>query len=93
MKVIWKYEIPNYGVFELELPMHAQVLDVQMQGQNPVLWALVNTDMPLKKARFEVVGAGWPDLDGGLGYEGFPYIGTFQTGNGLVFHLFGGQTV
>lgn len=91
MKTIHKYAV-ELGDFKLMLPKHAKVLSVQMQNSQPVMWVLVDTDMPLKQAMFCCAGTGW-ELQPDIGYEEMPYIGTFQTGNGLVFHLFGGRTV
>ena len=84
MLTIWKYELPEPGAFTLDLPVGAIPLSVQMQRKKPILWALVNSEMPLKRRGFLLVGTGHEikELD-------LNFIGTFQMlGGDLIFHLF-----
>jgi len=83
VKTIWKYCIPLEPT-TLDMPRLAQVLTVQMQGDQAVLWALVDPSQPKCKRRFAIFGTGH-DIPDEVGN----YIGTFQLlGGTLVFHLF-----
>jgi hypothetical protein len=83
VKTIWKYPLQP-DVTTLDMPQGAQVLTVQVQGNRPVLWALVDPCQLKRKRRFAVFGTGH-DIPDEVG----KYIGTFQLlDGGLVFHLF-----
>ena len=85
MKVIWKYELEHKGedAQSIWMPHGAKILDVQMQGKEPVMWALVDSSVPMEERQFLLAWTGEerPDLD----IAG--YIGTFQAGP-MVWHLF-----
>lgn len=88
MKAIHKYELDLGGNIGIYMPEGAEILSVQAQNNGtyeiPQIWALVDTNNPLKKRSFQVFGTGhtiYPDPG--------PYIGTFQLMKGsLVFHVF-----
>lgn len=87
MQTIWKYPVVLDDEFELRMPAGARLLTVQVQQGKPVLWALVNPDVPQKTRRFRLYGTGQPlpDAPG-------EYVGSFQVhGGALVFHLFARQ--
>lgn len=78
---IYKYPIhlKKKSVF---MPAGARILTVQMQGDTPTIWALVD---PAKKPcdrLIHVFGTGW-DIPKHIDR----YIGTWQDG-GFVWHLF-----
>jgi hypothetical protein len=89
MKTIWKYELKPEC--ELEMPLGAEILTIQMQFgedtvpfEHPRLWALVDLGVEKEKRSFCTYGTGHslPDKPG-------RYIGTFQLDSGsLVFHVF-----
>ena len=80
---IWKYPV-EVGEFALRMPKGAQVLDVQIQGREPVMWAIVDTAAEREVRRFRIYGTGHP-----YEVQRDKYIGTFQLDSGsLVFHLF-----
>lgn len=84
MEKIFKYPVFLQDEFSVNLPEGAQILSVQMQGGKPFFWALIDTDAPLKKYTFIVVGTGNPVKPGDK-----QFVGTFQMyGGELVFHLF-----
>lgn len=86
MKRVFKYPIPVEDEFRLELPVEAQILTVQVQGNRPYLWALVDPAAPHDEIRFRLAGTGHPIEEDILGHG---YIGTFQlNGGALVFHVF-----
>lgn len=86
MKTILKYPLP-YGMRFGTLQMHpnAQILTVQMQGEYPMIWALVDTEdiaKPPEDRDVYMASAGHA-LDDKPGR----YIGTFQDG-AFVWHVF-----
>jgi hypothetical protein len=83
-KTVWKYQVPVQDYFELELPVGAIPLTVQVQGDTPRMWVLVNPDETKKcKYQFRVLGTGHKSDDT------LNYLGTFQVNNGqYVFHVF-----
>ena len=81
MKTIWKYPV-SVGSFMLTMPRGAEILDVQMQGAEPVLWALVTPAAGQQERSFVVYGTGDEIAPAALFHRG-----TFQMGP-LVWHLF-----
>jgi hypothetical protein len=86
---IWKYPLLNFPVLDLALamPKGSRILTVQMQGNQPCLWALVDQNAPKVTYHFTIVGTGWEIGVADAG--GIEYIGTFQTGS-FVWHVFRG---
>lgn len=85
MRSIWKYALEITDEIELKMPCAAKVLTVQMQGNTPTLWAVVNPDEPLEIRRFRIFATGQPLQNIELMLT--EYVGTFQHG-GFVGHLF-----
>lgn len=83
MRQIWKYSLSGSSAL-LEMPAGAQVLCVQMQRGQPMLWALVDTDQPKTERQFVIVGTGHVVDDDD---EAHHYIGTAQYG-AFVWHIF-----
>lgn len=87
-KVIWKFPIKIGSYCELQIPKDGQILTVQEQFNEPMVWALVNPESLKETRRLIVVGTGHeiPDLVQNVIKK---YIGTFQTdGGNYVFHVF-----
>jgi hypothetical protein len=85
-KIIYKYHVPLGGDFSLEMPEGAKLLTVQNQYGDHKLWALVDTDAPIRERRFAMYGTGF-DLE--EQHESAAYVATAQFGGGqLVLHLF-----
>jgi hypothetical protein len=81
---IWKYPFAVHDVVEIEMPIRAKVLTVQVQAQVPCLWALVHESHDVEVRRFRIYGTGHP-----INHLIGSYVGTFQlVGGGLVFHVF-----
>lgn len=85
MKTIYKYPA-TLGYFRLDMPEGAEVLTVQMQGDNAVMWARVDEDRPKTTRLFALVGTGH-DLKEVSDASQWGYIGTVQAG-WTVWHLF-----
>ncbi len=88
MQTIHKYPIPIADEFALEIPHRAKVLCVQVQRDEPFIWALVDDATSLKSTyTFLLRGTGHNCEDIHINRES--YIGTFQLhGGNIVFHLF-----
>ena len=84
MTRIFKYPLLALYKCEIMMPEGAKVICVQIQNDQPVIYALIDDTKPLRNRQFRIVRTGHTiDFD----MEG--YIGTFQVlGGGLVFHIF-----
>ncbi len=86
MLTVHKYPVPWGTHFAVDLPVHAQVLEVAMQNGRPQLWALVDTEREIEFRQFRLVGTGHP-IEENIGQLRF--VSTFQAeGGSLVFHVF-----
>ena len=83
---IWKFPIPEraFGsVFaEIKMPSGAEILCVQMQNGEPMIWATVNPEADREERLFTVIGTG-QEFAG----TSMKYIGTYQK-NWFVGHVF-----
>ena len=86
-KTIWKFELETTDNQKLEMPVNAEILNMQTQSETLCLWALVDPAAPKETRYFEVFGTGCPlRYDMGVSRT---YIGTYQLNDGaLVFHVF-----
>jgi hypothetical protein len=88
MKKIYKYQLDLLDTQFVELSLGAEILTVQMQGNQLCLWAMVNTlpEAIKKNRRIEIIGTGNPVPIGDL-----KYISTFQMFQDwgtLTYHVF-----
>ena len=82
---VFKYPVPVTDEFELTMHDGSAILTVQVQNDNPQLWALCDETAPLVRRRFRLAGTGDPIEDA----DHLEYIGTFQIlGGRFVSHLF-----
>lgn len=92
MRTIWKFEIPIEDNFELPIPMPAEFLAVQSQGERVQAWFVVDDHQETVVKRFLLRGTGHPfpeHAERPSGRKPCQYLGTVQLhGGGLVFHLF-----
>ncbi len=82
---IWKYPVPIRDAVRVSLPRGAELLCVQVQGEEPCLWALVDPDASsvVRAFRWRGTVQEMEDAQGGV------HVGTVQIEGGrLVFHLF-----
>ena len=85
-RTIYKYSVIPTDYFRLQLPVDAQILTVQMQGNEAFVWTLLNPDEPVVERTFRLAGTGHPIVESP---NALSYVGTFQMGGGrLVWHLF-----
>jgi hypothetical protein len=82
---IFKYKIQKIGeIVEIEMPVNAKICDINCQGNELFLWAMVDIHAPLEKTRFVVYGTGWK-IDNA---ENLYFIKTVHTPDGFVWHVF-----
>lgn len=60
MKVIYKYPLPVKEKFTIELPQYAQIIRVEDVDGLFYLWAIVDTESPLKLRYIECYKTGQP---------------------------------
>lgn len=83
MRRIYKYKLGFEGEIVNIKARIEKILDIQPQGSDVVLWALINDDFPEKDLDIIAIGTGW-DLPSGAD----EYLGTAQDEIGLVWHYF-----
>jgi hypothetical protein len=82
MRTVWKYDV-HPGRFDVEMPLGAEILEVQCQHDDPVMWVLVDGDPKTEVRTFVTAGTGH-ELPAMTRLQ---HIGTWQQ-NDLVWHLF-----
>lgn len=81
MRTVWKFTVE--GPYpEVDMPQGAEVLRFAMQGTVPCIWARVDTQAPMRRRYFAILGTGQE-----IGFEFNKYHGTCDDGP-YVWHLF-----
>lgn len=82
---IFKYSLAITDLQIIALPVESRILTVQMQHNQPTLWAMVDESITHKEARkIAIYGTGNP-----MPNEPGTYISTFQSyGGDKVWHVF-----
>lgn len=90
MEVIYKYSVKECWEEGLYLPRGYKILHLGLQNNQPYLWILRDHSIDafgggidFEHVQFEYFGTG-EQID----VENKEYIGTWQTENGFVYHLF-----
>lgn len=85
MKTIWKFPLDLLDRQTVEMPLPAEPLTVQLQGNGPqmaaCLWAEVDPEGEKVRIEIAMIGTGHPLPDG------LRYISTIQFG-ALVWHFY-----
>ena len=85
MNTIWKYPVVFGSHFELTMPKGAKILKLDIQYNDPQLWALVDVLAPLEPRVFRIIGTGNPIGD----VDQLEYIDSYQVNGGqFVWHVF-----
>lgn len=85
MKTVYKYQLQMSDVTTMDIPATGEVLSVQVQNDQFVVYILVNTnEIETRKVAFRVAGTGRPISD--VYCETF--IGTVKLAENLMFHIF-----
>lgn len=80
---IWKFQLNEEQLQQLEVPSGAQILTANFQDDNLCIWALVNDEAPREPRYIRLIGTGQVvDM-----FETKIYINTVFK-NGFVFHIF-----
>jgi len=87
MLTVYKYSVPVVDYFTLAMPPGARLLTVQVQRQQPQMWALVDANTSSTEDRhFRLAGTGHPIQEK---VDSLVWVGTFQINQGsLIFHVF-----
>lgn len=88
MKTIYKYPLTLTDRQQIRLPRDAQILDVQIQGGQLMLWALLDDDATPHARNVCVVGTG--RLAGHV--VDMDHVATVQAGE-FVWHVFAEKSV
>lgn len=84
---IYKYPLQVTDKQTIKLPSKHKILCVQIQGNGPCIWAMVNPYAPEEELLIETIGTGH-EISTELEIRR-NYIGTYQLQRGaLVFHVF-----
>ena len=86
MLKVFKYDLPIDNYSEISMPKDSQILSIQTQKENPVIWALVDPSAKMITRKFRFAGTGHPILHD---KQELYHHGSFQMACGaLVFHVF-----
>lgn len=83
MIIIHKYQFDIADSIEIEMPIHSDILSVQVQHGVPTMWAKVDTSLQMVRRVFVVFGTG-QEINSVFDYR---HIGTIQH-RGCVWHIF-----
>jgi hypothetical protein len=84
MRKVFKYNIPFADHFTMELPIGAEILKVDMQANDPKMWALVNPNASPEIRHFRWAGTGHEITE-----QYLKHIDTFfMYETQLVWHIF-----
>lgn len=84
---VFKYPLVIADRQSIQLPEMAEILSVQFQGDDLVLWAAVNPALPRMRQEIVIAGTGHP-----IDLRGLQFIATAQDpASGLVWHVFSGK--
>jgi hypothetical protein len=85
MKTIYKYPIGDFSAaVDIYVPLGAELIEVHEQGDEIVLWFIVDTEAKYETRRtFRVYGTGW-EMDE---TEVIDHIGSVHS-RGYVWHVF-----
>ena len=80
---IYKYRL-NFDETTISLPCDAKILDIAIQDNEPVLWAIVDPEKSLEHRYIHAFYTGqdlkWPQT--------LEYIKTIINTDGLIYHFF-----
>ena len=86
--VIWKFPIETEDEQVINVPVGAEFLSVQVQNDQPCIWAKVDPqENVIVRAKVVIVGTGHPAKH----TNGMSFLGTYQlAGGNFVGHVFVG---
>ena len=84
MKCIYKYPLALQDTVTIEMPGFVNILHVDTQAGELMVWALVDTEMPMGRHVFHIIGTGHP-----CEHKDYDHVGTVMAGD-FVWHIFYG---
>lgn len=84
-EIIYKYLFQTSDIVKIKMPNKAQILKVDMQGDQPCIWAKVNPDGPEVVRLFQIFGTDKPVQPL---YSNMIFYDTYFQ-NSMVWHVFG----
>lgn len=81
---IWKFELTKERTQLVKMPEKSEIMDIQMQNGNLVMWALVEPESKNIDVKINMYGTGWEINNNTTKDE---YLATVQDG-GFVWHFF-----
>ena len=87
MRTVYRFEIPAEEEFTVTLPLGSRILHVERQQRAPhapCMWVLLDDSRQHIVHTFVQCGTGTPAPPPGSA----EHVGTYQTFDGYVFHLF-----
>lgn len=83
MTSIWQFELKITNLQLICMPVGAEVLHVDFQGERLYLWARVETNAPTEEREIEICGTGHPL------HPGARHLGTLlDRRDALILHVF-----
>lgn len=79
---IYKYVLSRLSTQFVHMPINAKIMDIQMQADNPTMWAMVDPDSEMIDVRIDMYATGEPLRD-----SDSQYLATVQDGD-FVWHFF-----
>ena len=87
MRTIWKFPFEGTelsGIIEIKMPLEAEVIHACKQNGVYCLWAIVDTEAPIRVRRFHIISTGFPLQEGSHSHH---HIATILDGPN-VWHVF-----
>jgi 3-polyprenyl-4-hydroxybenzoate decarboxylase len=81
---IWKIQLKKERTQLVKMPQISEIMDIQMQGGNPVMWFLTNPESKEIEVKINMYGTGWETHERASKDE---YLSTVQDGK-FVWHFF-----
>ena len=81
---IWKFELKKERTQLIKMPLKSEIMDIQFQNNNLVMWALVDPESEPIEVKINMYGTGWEIHNTTIKDE---YLATVQNGD-LVWHFF-----
>lgn len=88
-KIIFKYPLKIKSEQIIEMPLGYQILTVQIQGEVPYLWVIVDkNEKQIIDCKIRIVGTGYCFDNHLLDYIGTFQLSSFKISNNYVWHVF-----
>lgn len=81
---IWKFELTKERTQLVKMPLKSEIMDIQMQNNKLVMWALVDQTTDEIEVKINMYGTGWETRENTSKDE---YLSTVQDGK-FVWHFF-----